>query len=52
MSFLQGEDKPLTSLTVKIEGHPLHLPPGEHRPKHDNTQPSVVFDDFIANFVA
>jgi hypothetical protein len=50
--MLQGENKPLSSLTVMVEGHLLLLPPGESRPMIDDTQPSVVFDDFVANFIA
>ncbi|XP_006459626.1 tyrosinase [Agaricus bisporus var. bisporus H97] len=45
------EDKSLTSLSVKIEGRPLHLPPGEHRPKYDHTQDRVVFDDVAVHVI-
>ncbi|KAJ3565570.1 hypothetical protein NP233_g7549 [Leucocoprinus birnbaumii] len=41
------EQKPLTSLRVRVEGRPLTLPPSESHPTLDTTQPKVTFDDLV-----
>ncbi|KXN83343.1 Polyphenol oxidase 2 [Leucoagaricus sp. SymC.cos] len=41
------EEKPLTSLKVRVEGRPLLLGPGETRPTFDKSQSIVTFDDVV-----
>jgi len=41
------ETKPLTTLKIKVEGRPLHLPPGKNRPEFDESQTPVVVEDLV-----